>query len=217
MKDKICLRYFLFFIGLLLNAFGVAFITKAALGTTPIAAIPATLALIMPALSMGNFTILVSMILIIFQVFLLWRKTNWLDIILQIPIAFLFGYVIDFSMWILSAFLPEAYGTKLLALLAGCLIIAFGAYFEVLADVAMLPADGFSRAIAKKTGKEFGKIKLITDSSQAAAALVLGLLFTHSLGGVREGTVIGALLIGNIVRVFGKILQLDKRLGLERV
>lgn len=66
MKDKICLRYFLFFIGLLLNAFGVAFITKAALGTTPIAAIPATLALIMPALSMGNFTILVSMILIIF-------------------------------------------------------------------------------------------------------------------------------------------------------
>ncbi len=44
-----------------------------------------------------------------------------------------------------NGFAPESYILKMVSLLIGCLVIAFGAYFEVLADVTMLPADGFSR------------------------------------------------------------------------
>ena len=43
MERKRVLRYGVFFAGLLCNAFGVAFITKADLGTTPISSIPYTL------------------------------------------------------------------------------------------------------------------------------------------------------------------------------
>lgn len=204
MKNKIVYRYLIFGIGLFLNAFGVAFITKASLGTTPIAAVPYTLSLIMPKLTFGNATIIVSMILILAQVLILRKKAKFIDIILQIPISFLFGYIIDFSMWILS----ESYVLKMLSLLLGCVIIAFGAYFEVVADVTMLPADGFSRAIVKVTNKEFGTIKLITDSSQAAIALLLGLVFLQKIVGVREGTIIGALLIGNIIKVIDRICKL---------
>lgn len=215
MKHEIVKRYCVFLVGLLLNAFGVAFITKASLGTTPIASIPYTLSLIIPRLSIGNFTIIVSIILILLQVIILRERAKVADIILQIPISFLFGYLIDYSMGILHLFDPELYFVKFLSLLLGCLIIAFGAYFEVVADVTMLPADGFSRAIAKVTNKEFGTIKLITDSSQAVIAMFLGLIFLHKMAGVREGTIIGALLIGNMIKVIGKLLKLDERLDLK--
>ena len=48
-------------------------------------------------------------------------------------------------MALLKGFLPSTYLTKLVVLLIGCLIIAFGAYFEVIADVVMLPGDAFVR------------------------------------------------------------------------
>lgn len=209
-NNKLALRYFIFLIGLLFNSFGVAYITKASLGTTPIASIPYTLSLIVPKLTIGNFTIIVSMLLILLQVIILKKSANMLDIILQIPISFAFGYIMDFSMWILTGFSPENYVTKLISLLIGCFIIAIGAYLEVVADVTMLPADGLARAIAKKTKKEFGTIKMMTDSSQAVIAVILGLIFLHGLVGVREGTVIGALLIGNIVKMIGRVLKLER-------
>ena len=208
--NKKVYRYIMFLIGLLFNAFGVAFITKADLGTTPIAALPYTLSLIIPKLTLGNFTILISMFLIAAQVLILRNKGGLFDVILQIPISFVFGYVIDFSMWILTKFSPEIYIMKLISLLIGSIIIAFGAYFEVVGDVTMLPADGFSRAISIVKNIEFGTIKLITDSSQAIIALILGLIFLHELAGVREGTIIGAILIGNMVKYIGRIWKLEK-------
>ncbi len=184
MNNKVC-RYLMFLVGLLFNAFGVAFITKADLGTTPIAALPYTLSLLMPKLTLGNFTILISMLLIASQILILRNKGSLFDIILQIPISFLFGYVIDFSMWILLNFSPQIYIIKFISLLIGSIIISFGAYFEVVGDVTMLPADGLSRAISIITNIEFGTIKIIADSSQAIIALILGIIFLHELAGVR--------------------------------
>ena len=209
MNNKVC-RYLMFLIGLLFNAFGVAFITKADLGTTPIAALPYTLSILMPKLTLGNFTILISMLLIASQILILRNKGSLFDIILQIPISFLFGYVIDFSMWILLNFTPQIYIIKFISLLIGSIIISFGAYFEVVGDVTMLPADGLSRAISIITNIEFGTIKFIADSSQAIIALILGIIFLHELAGVREGTIIGALLIGNMVKYIGRIWKLER-------
>lgn len=209
MNNKVC-RYLMFLIGLLFNAFGVAFITKADLGTTPIAALPYTLSILMPKLTLGNFTILISMLLIASQILILRNKGSLFDIILQIPISFLFGYVIDFSMWVLLNFTPQIYIIKFISLLIGSIIISFGAYFEVVGDVTMLPADGLSRAISIITNIEFGTIKFIADSSQAIIALILGIIFLHELAGVREGTIIGALLIGNMVKYIGRIWKLER-------
>ena len=115
-------------------------------------------------------------------------------------------------MWMQDEFSPEQYIVKLASLLLGCIIIAFGAYFEVTADVTMLPADGFAAAIAKVTGARFGNVKLITDSSQALLALILGLVVLHRLVGVREGTIIGAVLIGNMVKIIGHFWRMDRLL-----
>ena len=207
MERKRVLRYGVFFAGLLCNAFGVAFITKADLGTTPISSIPYTLSSIFPKFTLGDFTFFVSLVLIFLQACILKRKAKIFDILLQIPISFIFGYIIDLSMALLDGFHPERYPGRMASMLVGCIIVAFGAFFEVTADVTMLPADGLSTAIAKVTGAGFGNVKLITDSSQAIIALLAGLLVLHRFAGVREGTIIGALLIGNIVKVIGSLWQ----------
>lgn len=211
MKNKLIYRYLLFIVGLFFNAFGIAFFTKSTLGTTPISSLPYTLSLIFPKLTLGNFTIIISMVLILLQIIILRKKAKIMDILLQIPVSFLFGYIIDFAMWVLSGLQLGNYFSKLVSMLIGCVIISFGAYFEVIADVTMLPADGFTRAITKVTQKEFGNVKLITDMSQAVLAMILGLIFLRRLAGVREGTLVGAVLIGNIVKVIGRFWHLERK------
>lgn len=55
-------RYIVFFIGLFINSFGVSFVTKASMGTSPISSIPYTLSLIFTS-SLGTFTLYMSLIL----------------------------------------------------------------------------------------------------------------------------------------------------------
>ena len=201
-------RYIIFLVGLFINAFGVSLITKADLGTSPISSIPYVLSLNFP-LTLGNFTIIFSIFLILLQILIL-RKNFKPENILQIPVSIAFGYFIDLTMNILFWLKPEMYAVKLAALLIGCIVLGFGVYLEVLADVVMLPGESFVRAIVQTWNTNFGTTKIIFDSSMTIVAGVLSFVFVGSLNGVREGTIIAALLVGFIARLFGKYLEFIK-------
>ena len=126
---------------------------------------------------------------------------------LQIPISILFGYFIDWSMILLGFVNPSFYLMKIIYLLIGCLILGFGVYTEVLANVAMLPGESFVRAIVMTCHTEFGVTKICFDVSMTVIAGVLSFVFAGKLDGVREGTVIAALLVGFIARLFGRFLS----------
>lgn len=108
-------RYIIFLIGLFINSLGVSLITKADLGTSPISSIPYVLSLNFP-MTLGQFTIIFSILLIIIQLFIL-RKNFKAEHLLQIPISILFGYFIDLTMVLLGFVHPEAYGLKIIYLL----------------------------------------------------------------------------------------------------
>lgn len=198
-------RYLIFFIGLFINSLGVSLITKAALGTSPISSIPYVLSLSFP-FTLGEFTIFFSVLLVFLQLLIL-RKKFKVEHLLQIPISVAFGYFIDLTMELLSFVHPQIYGMKILALLIGCLILGFGVYTEVLANVAMLPGESFVRAIVEVWHTEFGVTKIIFDVSMSLIAVVLSFVFTGKLEGVREGTLIAALLVGFIARTLGRCLK----------
>ena len=84
--------------------------------------------------------------------------------------------------------------------------LGFGVYMEVLADVVMLPGESFVRAIVLTWRTNFGTTKICFDVSMAVIAAVLSFVFTGHLNGVREGTIIAALLVGFVARVLGKKL-----------
>ncbi|WP_455720130.1 DUF6198 family protein [Agathobacter sp.] len=201
-------RYLIFLVGLFINALGVSLVTKASLGTSPISSIPYVLSLNF-SLTLGNFTIIFSILLILLQILIL-RKNFKIENILQIPVSIVFGYFIDLTMYMFFWVNPQNYFIKLIALLAGCIVLGFGVYMEVLADVVMLPGESFVRAIVQTWNTNFGTTKIIFDSSMTIIAGVLSFVFFSKLNGVREGTIIAALLVGFIARLFGKHLEFIK-------
>lgn len=201
-------RYLLFLVGLFINSLGVSLVTKASLGTSPISSIPYVLSLNFP-FTLGNFTIIFSLLLIALQILIL-RKNFKIENILQIPVSIAFGYFIDLTMYLFFWVNPQNYFMKVIALLLGCLVLGFGVYIEVVADVVMLPGESFVRAIVQTWHTNFGTTKIIFDSSMTIIAGVLSFIFSGRLNGVREGTVIAALLVGFIARLFGKKLEFVK-------
>lgn len=204
-KMNIIKRYIAFFIGLFISSFGVSFITKANLGTSPISAIPYVLSMKFP-LSLGEFTIIFSVFLVILQLIILRTNFKMWDLI-QLPVSVAFGYFIDFTMILLKGLSPKSYPMKFIDLIIGCIILAFGVYLEVIADVAMLPGESFVRSIVKTFNKNFGNTKVIFDASMCIGAAILSLIFFKELQGVREGTIIAAIIVGLITKQFSKIFK----------
>lgn len=201
-------RYLLFLVGLFVSSLGVSLVTKANLGTSPISSIPYVLSLNFP-FTLGNFTIIFSLFLIALQVLIL-RKNFKAEYILQIPVSIAFGYFIDFTMYIFFWVNPQNYFIKIVTLLIGCIVLGFGVYIEVIADVVMLPGESFVRAIVQTWNTNFGTTKIVFDCSMTIIAGILSFVFSGKLNGVREGTVIAALLVGFIARLFGKHLEFVK-------
>lgn len=197
-------RYVVFLAGLFISSLGVSLITKADLGTSPISAIPYVLSLHFP-FTLGQFTIAFSLFLIILQLILLRRRFK-AEHFLQIPISLAFGVFIDLTMVLLSFIEPQSYPVKVLYLLIGCVVLAFGVYLEVLGNVAMLPGESFVRAVVTIWKTDFGTTKVCFDVSMTVIAVTASFLLAGLLSGVREGTLIAALLVGFIARIFGKHL-----------
>lgn len=201
-------RYLLFLVGLFINSLGVSLITKASLGTSPISSIPYVLSLNFP-FTLGNFTIVYNLLLIALQIIIL-RKNFKIENILQIPVAVMFGYFIDLTMYLLFWVDPQNYFLKIIALLLGCFVLGFGVYIEVVADVVMLPGESFVRAIVQTWNTNFGITKIIFDSSMVIIAGALSFAIFGRLNGLREGTVVAALSVGFIARLFGEKLEAIK-------
>lgn len=204
-KGELIRRYIFFIVGLFVNSLGVACITKANLGTSPITSIPYVLSIgFQPTI--GQFTIFWSLVLIACQLILLRRQFRLVQL-LQIPVSILFGSFIDFSMDVILAQLnPQSYPAKMISLLIGCIILGFGVFMEVAANVVMLPGEATANAVSCISGREFGTIKICVDVSMCIIAIVISLILLRNVQGVREGTIIAALLVGFISKCFQRML-----------
>lgn len=194
-------RYFIFIVSLFINAFGVAFITKALLGTSPITSVTYVLSMFTPQ-TMGEWTIIVNILFVLLELLFITKnelKTNRRIFLLQIPISICFGWFIDVAMSLLFWLDPTLYLQKIIALLIGCIILGAGITLEVKANVAMTSGEYFVRVISLRFKKEFGYVKLGFDVTLVAMACLLSIIFMSDIRGVREGTVIAALLVGPIV------------------
>lgn len=196
-------RYVVFILGLFISSLGVSFITKANLGTSPISSIPYVLSMQFP-LTIGEFTIIFSLLLIALQIIILKRDFKVIDL-LQIPVSVAFGYFIDLTMIMLDWLNPQSYLFQIIYLLIGCVILGFGVYLEMLGNVIMLPGESFVRSVVKRWKKNFGNTKVCFDASMTICAGLLSVLFFFQLQGVREGTIIAAILVGFIAKFFDKI------------
>ena len=192
-------RYGWFILGVVLNSFGIALITKAALGTSPISSLPYVLSFAF-APSLGQFTFLVNLLFIAGQALLLRRDFAPVQL-LQILVNVVFSGCIDVSMALLGWLQPDSLPLQLLSLATGCAVLAFGISMEVAPDVLMVPGEGMVKALSRATHHKFGSTKMAFDVTLVATAAVLSLLFFHRLQGLGLGTILSALLVGRLVNL----------------
>lgn len=187
---------------------GISLTSKSGLGTSPINSLPYVLSMIFP-LTVGQFTFLLSILFFIVEIIVL-RKDFPKEQYLQLFVGPFFGFFVDLGMSIFAFVNPDAYLVKTLVLLSGCFLLALGVYLQVIANVIINPGEGVVKAISNKFTKKFGNIKIALDSTLCIIAIIISLFTFGNIKGVREGTIICAVLVGNITKIYSAIFQYFK-------
>ena len=198
-KQEIAKRYAGLCVALFVCALGVALITNAHLGTSPITSLPYALTFMMP-LSLGGFTFLSNIIFLIIQKVLLGKQFGIVQM-MQLPAVLLFGIGIDFWMWVTAPLVSEHYLWQLCLCVVGSAVLGLGISLEIVCNATVLPGEGMVIAIAYKTRKIFANIKVLFDISLVIVAAGLALAVLGEVVGLREGTVLSALLVGQFVKL----------------
>lgn len=196
MIKRICL----FVAGLFIMSVGVAFSITSTLGTTPISSISYALALI-TNIDIGITTFIFNAALILMQ-FLILRSRFHKRRLLQLINCVLFGYFTDVALYLVS-FVPFEHTLSFYVayVLISIILIAFGIFVYMPANIAPLPGEGCVEAIALVTGWRFSTVKIAFDASMVTIALVMcWLWYTNIFGAVYIGTVISAFMVGFTLR-----------------
>lgn len=206
-KKETAKRYLLFVISLFFCGVGIAFTKHAELGVSPISSMANVISIKFDFISFGSWLIVSNLVLLLGQIILLRRNFRLIQLV-QIPLSFIFGYFTDFGLWMIKDIPNENYIVRLLLVAAGIIFIGFGISLGVIADVVLNSGEGFVKALADVTKKDFGTVKIIFDVSWVLAAIVLSLLlFDGRVIGTREGTVISAVFVGATVKLFRPLLE----------
>jgi uncharacterized protein len=197
--------YALFIVSIFIMALGISLVTFAELGTTAITSPPYVLSLIFP-ISFGMLTMLANILYVVIQVVLLGKdfpKNQYM----QLLVGPIIGFSIDFWSYFISQIATSVYIVQLLMVIVGCAVIAISIVIQLNANVMNSPAEGVVKAFSIKTKIEFSKGKVLFDVSLVILAIVISFIGLGTLYGVREGTVISALLTGPFVKMFQKFLN----------
>lgn len=212
-KQELFRRYFVFLISLFIMSFGVSLVTRSLMGTSPISSVPYVWSL-HTNLSMGTYIIILNAILILAQILMLGKqgiKENKVELLMQIPVSLLFGVFIDITMLILSFWHPTQYVPQFISCVLGCCFMALGISLEVVADVCMNSGEYVLHIASKKLKKEFGTMKIMFDVTLLLIAIGCSWIFAGRIDGVREGTIIVAILTGPLVRLIRPHLKFIDR------
>lgn len=184
---------------------GISLITKSNLGTSPISSVAYVLSMIFP-MTFGQFNFLLTCLFFCIIIIIQGKDFPKAQFF-QILVALFLGLFIDLGMTLFASVNFHSYFGKLSALLFGCVILAWGIYLQVTANVLINPGEGVVKAIADKVSKEFGIVKILFDCSLVITTVIISLFAFRTIKGLGEGTFISAFLVGYIVKIINGIFR----------
>lgn len=195
-------RIIVYTIGLFIMALGVSVSKISNLGVSPVNSVPSVLSDILEV-DMGICTTGVFLVFIVIQILIL-RKEFQLVNLLQVVCSFMFGYFVSITNKLSLSILPQgnSYIIQLLYVGISIILVEMGILLYLEASILSLPGEGVMQAISNKTGIELSTAKLFFDWSLVIIAAITSLIFTRSLMGVREGTVLAAFGVGICLKYF---------------
>ena len=199
--SKLAARLGIYCLGLLILAFGIALAVNSNLGVSPVSSLPYVVSQI-AGISLGTCTILVYIGYILLQM-VISRKFQP-ALLLQLVFSTIFGWFVDGAKYVLGDFCLPGYFGQLVMLAASILLIGFSLVLYIDVQLAPMPAEGLVGCLSEKLGKPFSSMKTLVDCSSVLLGAVLSLVFLHRLTGIREGTVLTALLVGKMMGLLRK-------------
>ena len=211
---NIAIRYGISTLGLVIIALGVAISIKSNLGIAPPSCPPTILNLKWTGISVGTFTWMMHLVFIAIQALVL-RKDFKLRYLMQIPAAFVFGYMCDAAIWLFDAIEAPAtnYAVQLALSLLGVILAAVGIQIEVIGKGWILAGDQTVVVFADVLRKPFGTMKVIFDVIMVAFTAAFSWFAFGLLTGngstviIREGTLILAFLTGICMRLTDPFIE----------
>ena len=116
----------------------------------------------------------------------------------------MYGYLTNLSVWLIRNICVTSYTARFAFMLLGCAILALGIWIQLKGAVAMLPGEAMNRAISKVSGFRYENVKIFFDILYITVSSVICLIFIGKLKGVREGSIIAAVLVGSIIKLYNK-------------
>ncbi len=200
------LRFVIFAIAIYIISFSIALARTAQLGTSPIAAIPNVMSFVLPVLTIGQYQILMNVLMATGEVALNKSFRRPVELLQIIPVL-VFGMLIDFNVWLLQGLPIENYAMAWAWCALSIVILGLGVSLELLSDFMMLPGEGIVVSIALVSKKPFSRCKVVFDMACVVGAAIISFIAFSGLVGVREGTVATALFTGLMVKCWSKLTR----------
>lgn len=207
-------------VSLFVLALGVSLCVRSNLGSSVISSAPYAFTIageegLIPSWSLGMYTNILNVLLVVCQIVVLGKKFQAVQL-LQLFIGIIFGIFIDLSMAVTHILEYDNIGAQTGLMIGGSTLMAFGVALEIKCASITMPGEGLPAALSKKTGKPFANMKIFVDISLVALAVLASYLFFgkwmwNVVGG---GTLFAMLYIGMAVKVITRHLGwFDRLLG----
>ena len=200
-------QHVLLLLSMFFMTLGVALCVRSNLGSGVISSIPMSFTLageagITPGWTIGGYTNIMNVILVMAQILILRRRFEPMQLF-QLLVGFVFGCFLDINMW-LTSYLP--YGTlvcQIIAQLMGATILGCAVAAEIRCGSVTMPGEGIQVAIACVTGKPFPIVKIMVDTTLVVLAVISGFCFFGCWPWtvVGPGTLFAMFYVGYIVKL----------------
>jgi len=119
----------------------------------------------------------------------------------------MFGYFVILTEFIAGGIVFFSYPGRLLLLLTGNFLVALGVTMYVHAKLVPMPIEGLANTLVLKTKRPFYQMKITVDCAIAISALIISIAVFGRIYGLREGTIISAVLIGWMIKLIQKVVH----------
>lgn len=197
-------RIFVYLLGIFIMAVGVSISINSGLGITPMSSFPYVLSEI-TGLSMTLCMTLAFSLYVTLQFILLGRESKP-SILLQLLVALIFGFFTDTAGVFLKSFVFDNFIARIGLSLLGTIVLSLGLTMYMPMDLPVLPPEGLSATLDYKVEKiEFHHCKTLVDLASVLISVVLSLSFLGRLEAIGIGTIIGAVLVGQLIPVLKNV------------
>lgn len=205
-KVKIVYRVAFYLLGLLLLSAGSIFSINSGLGVSPVNALPYAVSVV-SGVKLGTCVTAIFSLYIIVQVVLLRSEFKPVNL-LQIVFSTLFGVFVNAVKSMLGSFCFPTYFGRLAMMCISIILVSLGLLFYLSADIVPMPMEGMTMTITKRLKRfSFHNVKIVIDSVSVLLACVITLAGLGGITGVREGTIIAAIVTGKVLALISKPLK----------